>query len=320
MMVSNFNVYSLGFFSGLVHALFFSNVSAFVPLSTRIPCPSTSSTTLIQYADDHTPTPFSRPTKSSPYDKLMDEARESAYKKDTEPAEEEITLYEVLGVSPAASRDEMKQHYNALARRYHPDAIRSRPKLMFVGTPPPQEEEPDFGEISAAWKVLSDEKARKKYDRELQYKKWADHASEIAMKTMEDAAPVMAKMFDDIAVPLIEKTAVSTVSMAKAAYRNVERQKVVKRKTPAPSKSDEPVISMDDVVSKIQLQRPKKTKAAKVKSKTTKPHVPTSKPPIESFKPFFTNEVQVAQKNEESLNTNALQYSLWTFLKTIFFF
>lgn len=62
--------------------------------------------------------------------------------------------YEVLGVDRSATTDEIKKAYRKLARQYHPD----------VNKDDPQAEE-KFKEITEAYKVLSDENARRQYDQ-----------------------------------------------------------------------------------------------------------------------------------------------------------
>ena len=61
--------------------------------------------------------------------------------------------YDVLGVSRAASPDELKRAYRRLAREYHPD----------VSSAPDADER--FKEISEAYEVLSDDQKRAAYDR-----------------------------------------------------------------------------------------------------------------------------------------------------------
>ncbi|OHV28158.1 MULTISPECIES: DnaJ C-terminal domain-containing protein [Pseudofrankia] len=61
--------------------------------------------------------------------------------------------YEALGVSRAATTEEIQQAYRKLARRYHPD----------VNKDPAAEER--FKEINDAYQVLSDPKTRGRYDR-----------------------------------------------------------------------------------------------------------------------------------------------------------
>ena len=64
------------------------------------------------------------------------------------------TYYDVLGISPSASLDEIKQAFRQLARRYHPDL-----------NPDNQQALQRFQEISVVYQVLSDPVARQHYDQ-----------------------------------------------------------------------------------------------------------------------------------------------------------
>ena len=62
--------------------------------------------------------------------------------------------YEVLGVKPTASEDEMRNAYRKLAKRYHPDL-----------NPGNKNAEAKFKELSAAYDILSDKEKRGRFDR-----------------------------------------------------------------------------------------------------------------------------------------------------------
>ncbi len=62
--------------------------------------------------------------------------------------------YEVLGVSPRATLEEIKQAYRGLARQYHPDVSENK-----------QEAEVKFKEINEAFSILSNSEKRAKYDQ-----------------------------------------------------------------------------------------------------------------------------------------------------------
>lgn len=66
--------------------------------------------------------------------------------------------YETLGVSSDASKDEIKRVYRRLVLQYHPDTSKTKSKAN----------ENKFKQISAAYAVLSDDKARKRFDLELE--------------------------------------------------------------------------------------------------------------------------------------------------------
>src|SRR5215510_9931855 len=64
------------------------------------------------------------------------------------------TPYEVLGVKPDASADEIRKVYRKLAKQFHPDLNPGKP-----------EAEARFKAISAAYDLLSDPEKRARFDR-----------------------------------------------------------------------------------------------------------------------------------------------------------
>src|ERR1700741_3962093 len=64
------------------------------------------------------------------------------------------TPYEVLGVKPDASADEIRKSYRKLAKQFHPDLNPGKP-----------EAEERFKAVSAAYDLLSDPEKRARYDR-----------------------------------------------------------------------------------------------------------------------------------------------------------
>lgn len=108
--------------------------------------------------------------------------------------EDERTLYEILGASPDASREELKKRYVKLARETHPDAT--------VGKSAEEREEKEvlFTEVAAAWRILSDKRERQRYDRSLVAKDFTRNveqvAGEYADRVARTAAPAVSRVLD----------------------------------------------------------------------------------------------------------------------------
>jgi preprotein translocase subunit Sec63 len=77
---------------------------------------------------------------------------------------EVINPYRVLGVRRDAERQEIRKAYTKLARRYHPDTIRHR-KVMPGRCNNEQDVVKEWGKISLSYQILSDDRSRKRFDR-----------------------------------------------------------------------------------------------------------------------------------------------------------
>ena len=65
--------------------------------------------------------------------------------------------YKVLGVSPTATDEQVKEAYRALAKKYHPDQYSGSPIADLAGE--------KMKEINEAYEILGNEEKRGKYDR-----------------------------------------------------------------------------------------------------------------------------------------------------------
>lgn len=89
-------------------------------------------------------------------------------------------LYAVLGASPSDSVQQLRHQYQQLALQYHPDRLRDR-------CPPETESAVNkFLEVEAAWRVLSDQDARRQYDLERRAQELKQDGPEDSAVNLED--------------------------------------------------------------------------------------------------------------------------------------
>lgn len=107
-----------------------------------------------------------------------------------------MNLYDILGASPDDSKAELKRKYVFLAKQTHPDASRDGSELRT---------DLDFSEISAAYKVLSDPKEKRRYDRRIQAEAFSKEIQEFAGDVADKAAPQVRDILDTVAMPFLRR-------------------------------------------------------------------------------------------------------------------
>ena len=154
---------------------------------------------------------------------------------DASPSAPKQSLYDILRCPPTATKAELKRSYVLLAKQTHPDAQ--------IGRTPEQIAEmeadpliPSFHEVSGAWKVLSDEKERKRYDRSLKADIFVDSAEKWAANISDGAGSILSKTWQSQLSPFIKRT-VSTVNNANAAFREELGESSESESTNASNKS-----------------------------------------------------------------------------------
>lgn len=126
------------------------------------------------------------------------------------------TLYNVLGGKPTETRAELKRRYVALAKICHPDARRHAEAVV-------ETDLPDFTEIAAAWRILGDEKQRKRYDRSLQAEEFSDNVLNWMGEVAKEASPVVEK-FGMVMNSFLRRTTATTLAGVQAAASQVAKQ------------------------------------------------------------------------------------------------
>lgn len=84
----------------------------------------------------------------------VEQEQEQHDEKDNQPSSDEKSLYEVLGVEPTATKQEIKKAYHKLALRLHPDK-----------NPDDEEAKEKFQQLQKVISILGDEEKRAIYDQ-----------------------------------------------------------------------------------------------------------------------------------------------------------
>lgn len=131
-----------------------------------------------------------------------------------ENAPSEKTLYEILNSSPDATRSEIKRKYVELVRTSHPDAR--------IGMEDSTYADEQFQLYTNAWKTLSNPLERKRYDRELRAKKFAQDVEDVIGNVGENIGPKFMQAFDSIAVPFLRRSTAATVAGINAVQEDLK--------------------------------------------------------------------------------------------------
>ena len=111
----------------------------------------------------------------------------------------EKNLYDILGANQSMSRQDIKRQYITLAKEYHPDS--AGPEYV-----------DRFDEIARAWDVLSDNTARRAYDRELAAEKFKEDIVQRASAVANEYGPTARAFYEDFALPFLRRTATTTMA------------------------------------------------------------------------------------------------------------
>lgn len=99
------------------------------------------------------------------------------------------------------TKSQIKQCYLTLAKQCHPDSNTYNPSLSL-----------SFTEISTAYQTLSDDKLRKRYDRQVAAEEFKGDVVAYAAEVAREYGPMARKLYDEWALPLIKRTTAGTVA------------------------------------------------------------------------------------------------------------
>ena len=161
-----------------------------------------------------------------------EDKREEVAKPGAKPTK--LNLYEVLGASPTDTRQQIKRKFIVLAKQTHPDAA-------------PEDDNSDrFSEIANAWKTLSNEKTRKRYDRTLKAEKLVDEMERLA----DVAVPAVNNVMEKVAFPFLRRTTATTV----ASWTAFSNKKNLKDAIRAGRMAADSMTAMEQVEKAKELQ------------------------------------------------------------------
>eukprot|EP00559_Dactyliosolen_fragilissimus_P004565 CAMPEP_0184857828 /NCGR_PEP_ID=MMETSP0580-20130426/2980_1 /TAXON_ID=1118495 /ORGANISM="Dactyliosolen fragilissimus" /LENGTH=570 /DNA_ID=CAMNT_0027353659 /DNA_START=1 /DNA_END=1709 /DNA_ORIENTATION=- len=127
----------------------------------------------------------------------------------------EVTLYEILESTPNATRAELKKSYVRLARETHPDALLQKSLSSSSsdgGTTISTQTPHSFQDVSNAWKILSDTKERKRYDRSLRAAEFTKEVEDLMGEGIRVTGPKVREAIERVAIPFLRRSAATTIA------------------------------------------------------------------------------------------------------------
>ena len=121
-------------------------------------------------------------------------------------------LYAILGATPTMTKSEIKQCYISLAKQTHPDSSSYNNPNNINGDDDSSSTTSTFSEISSAYKILSDSKLRRRYDRTMAAEEFKGDVVAYASEVAKEYGPVARKLYEDWALPLLKRTTAGTVA------------------------------------------------------------------------------------------------------------
>ena len=124
--------------------------------------------------------------------------------------EKGMNPYKILGANPNMSKIEIKKLYVNLAKETHPDSAGTSPESV-----------DRFNEVARAWSILSDPKSRRKYDREVAADAIKDEIVDYVSEAAKEYGPGARRFYDEFAIPLLRRTAATTLAGFRAVTEEV---------------------------------------------------------------------------------------------------
>jgi len=131
-------------------------------------------------------------------------------------------LYEILECPRDASRKEIRKSYISLARTLHPDANIGRDGgYSAAGNTSSTTNGDDFDKVAKAWKILSNDLEKRRYDRSLRAKEFVDDIDEKVSNINLKAAFQVRPILDKLIRPFFKKANAEFTAAITSTWENI---------------------------------------------------------------------------------------------------